>query len=56
MTTEINRNRNESSHILLYTIIIECDHIRCQNNHNNNYNNIDNVKIVVIRIQAITPQ
>ena len=51
MTTEINRNPNESSHILMYTIKIKCDHMRCQNNHNNNCNNIDNVKIAVIRRQ-----
>ena len=50
MTTEINRNQNESSHILMYMIIEECDHIRCKDNNDNINieNDIDKIKVTTV--------
>ena len=50
MTTAINRNQYESSHILMYMIIEECDHIRCKDNNDNINieNDIDKIKVTTV--------
>ena len=50
MTIQINRNRNESSCILMYMIIEECDHIRCKDNNDNINIENDIDKIIVTTV------